>query len=56
METIHSIEPIESHLQGLSLEEIKFIRTLANIAVDITLSQIDENSTPIHSDLGRRSV
>lgn len=55
MDLIHSDIPNESHLQGLTLEEIKFIRNLAKLTANAIIKSANENSLPVHKNIRRGS-
>lgn len=56
MKVIHSDITTHPALQGLSYEEIKFLRSLAKIYVNTIVKIADENSVPVHPEVQRRSV
>jgi len=56
MDVIHSAISNDPRLKGLSYEDLKFLRNLANIYVQSIIKLADENSLSIHKKIKRRSV
>ncbi len=52
---IHSNSSSNDHLKGMTEEEIKIIRTLANIFVDNVLRKVDEDSISVYKEIKRGS-
>lgn len=56
MEVVHSSISNNPHLEGLSYEDLNFLRNLAKIYVQSIVKLADENSLPIHKKIPRRPV